>query len=975
MEAGALEFPPFRLDLLNQELWRDGERLALRPKPFAVLAFLATHPQRLVPHAELVRAVWPDTHVGEGLLRGYVRDVRTVLDDDPAQPRFIETVPRRGYRFIAAVRATDRAPAAVGDVAAPDDVPPSPGMVGRRAELAELERRLVDTLAGERQVVFVTGEPGMGKTTLVDAFVARRLAGHDVWTARGQCVEHFGASEAYLPLLEALGRLGRSPARDTLVAVFARHAPTWLAQLPALVADADLEAVQRRVQGATRERMLREFAEGVEVLTATQPLVLVLEDLQWSDASTLDLLSSLAQRRGRAHLLVLCTHRPADVVAGTHPLAAIQRELRLRGCCVDVALSPLGVDDVAAYVAERFRGTIAPELPLAIHDATEGNPLFVVNLVDYWLAHGLLAEEDGRWGLAGATDAATGVPDTLRQLIERQLDRLGPEVPSMLEAASVAGREFSTAAVAAALEEAQDRVDAWCERLDARGLFVRARGVEALAGGEIAGRYEFLHALYRQVLYERLAPTRRVRLHRRIGEWVEAAYGSGAQDHAAELAVHFERGHDPRAMGHLEAAARNAMRKHAYREATAVLGRALDLLAATPDGAERGRRELSLQMALGTSMLMTRGYAAPEVERAFTRARELTVHVDDTSERLFALAGLFRFFFGGARLASARDVSNQVLALVEGQDPSLLAVAHSMAGLPLLSFGELAAARAHLEQAIARYDLERHRSIAPQHGDDPALTSLGFLSIALWFLGHPDQALARSLEGQALAAKLAAPYSTAFATSFRCWVHVRRGEPDAARACCEALVALADEHGFGFFRAEADVFRGWSLAEEGQADAGIALIRDGLASHRAAGTEMGRPSHLALLAEACARARRLDEGLAVLDEALATLAATGEHAYEAELHRLKGDLLCRQPRRGRKDAAVERQAEASIRQAVAIARRQGAKALELRAVSALCRLRPTAEARRLVADVAARFTEGLDTADLRAARALADAPS
>src|SRR5262245_33632200 len=493
MQPGrCVEFPPFRLDLATHELWRGRERVAVRPKPFALLAYLATNAERLVPRAELVRAVWPDTHVGEGSLRGYVRDLRGLLGDDAEAPHFIETVARLGYRFVASVRGTERRTLDGGsDASAPDTV------VGRETELRELEHRLERALNGTRQLVFLAGEPGIGKTTLVDTFISQRVTGRGVWTARGRCVEHFGAGEAYLPVLEAVGDLWRVPDRDQLVSIFARHAPTWLVQMPGLIADAELESVQRRVQGATRERMLREFAEAVEVITAVQPLLLILEDVHWSDDSTIDLLSSLAQRRGTARLLVLCTYRPGEVVSGSHPLAAMKHELQLHGQCEEMTLPSLGMEDVSAFLASRLPGgRLASDLACAIHDATEGNPLFVVNLVDYWMTHGVLAEHDRQWGLdAGLTDGGIGVPDTLRHLIQRQVDRLPSEIRRLLETASVAGGEFSTATVGAVLEEPQERVDEWCEGLAERGLFLRAHGVTHLPDGGIAGRYEFLHAL------------------------------------------------------------------------------------------------------------------------------------------------------------------------------------------------------------------------------------------------------------------------------------------------------------------------------------------------------------------------------------------------------------------------------------------------------------------------------------------------
>jgi len=973
--ASFVEFAPFRLDLVNQELWRGADRLPIRGKPFAVLAYLATHPARLVPHEELVRAVWPDTHVGEGLLRGYVRELRTLLGDDAAAPRFIETVARRGYRFVAETRA------GVGGTSAcaPPVEGPPPDLLGRDAEMEALARRLAAAKAGTRQLVLVTGEAGIGKTTLVDAFLAAHARGLRI--ARGQCVEHFGPGEAYLPLLEAVGRLGCLPECRDVVAILTRHAPTWLVELPALVGDADLEAARRRVHGTTRDRMLREFAEAIEVLTAAHPLLLVLEDLQWSDHATCDVLSALARRRGPARLLVIGTYRPADLAAAGHPLAAIVRDLRARGQCEELALPPLGAEDVAAYLAARLPEKPLADLGRAVHEATEGNPLFVVNLVDYWMSRGLLSEPTPGGARPAALEA--GVPDTLRQLIERQLDRLDPDARRALDAASVVGSEFSSAAVAAALEEAVEPVDERCEALAERGLFLRARGLDAPAPGAVAGRYEFLHALYRQVLYRRLSATRRARLHQRVGLWLERAYGELAHEHAAELALHFEEGCDPpRAVQHLYAAARNAMRRHAYHEATASVERALALLGKVGDGPERRERELALRMALGTCLLTTRGYAAPDVQRAYARAHELSRHMDGGPELAFALAGLFRFFFVRAEFKLASELAEQVVRIADAfaaaGERSLLPVAHSICGLPLLATADLAGARACFERALAVYDFEEHRGLALLHGDDPALTALAFHAVGLWIAGYPARALARIREAQALAERLAVPYSLAFAQVFAAWIHVRRGEAARAEACADAVAPLAAEHGFHFLLAEAGVFRGWALAAQGRVEAGIAQIREALAAHRAGGVVMGRPSHLALLAEACLFAREPEEGLAALQEALEAAAGTGERSYEAELHRLKGELLYQLAERGGRRSALEVEARACLEQALGVARRQGARSLELRAALGLARHAGATRgeapaARRLLRDVVASFDEGFDTADLVAARALLDA--
>jgi DNA-binding winged helix-turn-helix (wHTH) protein len=321
-----LSFPPFHLDLANEQLWRGAELLPLRPKAFRLLRYLTEHPQRLVTQEELLKAVWQHTYVNEGLLRGYIRELRGLLGDDAKAPHFIETASGRGYRFIASITPTPPVPSPIESSVSPALQPP-PGFVGRQAELGQLHRALERALSGERQVVFVAGEPGIGKTTLVDAFLAQVVGAHqDLWVGRGQCIEHHGAGEAYLPLLEAFGGLLRREGR-TLIPLLRRQAPTWLVQMPASMEEAEREALSRQLFGSTQERMARELAEAIEALAAERPLVLWLEDLHWSDFSTVDALAMLARRREPARLLVVGTYRPAEMMASEHQLRALMREL------------------------------------------------------------------------------------------------------------------------------------------------------------------------------------------------------------------------------------------------------------------------------------------------------------------------------------------------------------------------------------------------------------------------------------------------------------------------------------------------------------------------------------------------------------------------------------------------------------------------------------------------------------------------
>src|SRR5215510_6500363 len=376
---GSWCFAPYRLEVHNAQLWCGTQALHLKAKAFDVLCYLVAHAGQLVTKDDLFAAIWPDLEVSEGVLTNCVGELRKALGDTTQTPRFIATVRGRGYRFIAPVTrgGPAAAPAAPAAVAIPTAPAAPPLLVGRETELHALRHWLAQALQGRRQVVFVTGEAGMGKTTVVDALLATTAPTAPLGVAWGQCLAQYGAGEAYLPVLDALGRLCRTPGHEHLIALLGQHAPTWLAQMPGLLSPAALADVQRRVQGATRERMLRELAEALEVVTAAQPLVLVLEDLQWSDHATLDLLAWLARRREPARLLLVGTYRPVEVIVRAHPLQAVHQDLRLHGQCADLPLEGLAETAVAAYLAARFPGSaVATALGGVLARRTDGHPLF-----------------------------------------------------------------------------------------------------------------------------------------------------------------------------------------------------------------------------------------------------------------------------------------------------------------------------------------------------------------------------------------------------------------------------------------------------------------------------------------------------------------------------------------------------------------------------------------------------------------------
>ncbi len=428
---------------------------------------------------------------------------------------------------------------------------PTAPFVRRTTELSFLHQRLEAALQGRRQVVLLAGEPGIGKTSLVDAFLGQLQNFSTLLSATGHCVEQYGPGEAYLPLLEAITWLCRGPKGKQRIALLRRYAPNWLAQLPSLLDPQDFSRLQQQVQGTSRERMLREMAEATEELSQPNGLVLVLEELHWSDVSTVDWLAYIAQRREPAKLLIIGAYRPMDALASGHPLSGTVQELRGRNQCDELLLAPFIAEGIAEYLTERF--TVSPddrpllhELVVLLHRRTDGNPLFLVNTVDYLIQQGAVTEEAGRWTLhtKKIKDIDNSIPDTIRLLIARQVERLPDSEQRLLEAASVAGTEFAVAEIAAGLQTEDPALEALCERLMRMGQFVRASGLAEWLDGTTSGRYSFLHALYHEVLYSRLGELPRVQMHRHIAERKERAYGERTGELAAELAVHYEKGRE-----------------------------------------------------------------------------------------------------------------------------------------------------------------------------------------------------------------------------------------------------------------------------------------------------------------------------------------------------------------------------------------------------------------------------------------------
>jgi predicted ATPase len=595
----------------------------------------------------------------------------------------------------------------------------------------------------------------------------------------------------------------------------------------------------------------------------------------------------------------------------------------------------------------------------------------MVQMLDYLEQQDFLRAPD-----QGAADEVTecaldeAVPPGLRQLLDAQVERLAAEEQQLLEAASVAGVEFVVASVAAEVPTTPEALEVVCERLARRGQFLDNRGLAVWPDGTVSGRYGFRHALYQEVVYTRIGTGRRVRLHRLVGEREEQAYSTRAHEVAAELAMHFERGLDyQRAVRYLQQAAENAARRHAPHEAIALLTKGVELLTTLPETRERIQREVDMLIALGASLIATQGYAAPEVAQTYTRAQQLCQHLDDPHQRFSTLRGLWNNYHVRAELQTAHALGEQLLTLAQQvQDTVMLMTAHRALGNTLFMRGAVAAAHTHFAQALALYDAPQHRATTSLFVEDVGVICLSRTSWTLWYLGYPDQALARSQAAVTLAQQVAHPLSLSFALGEAAVFHQFRREGRAAQAHAAAAIQLTTDQGFPHWRAYGAIVHGWALAHQGEAQEGIAQLQQGMLARLATGAALARPYFLSLLVEAHGATGQPEAGLTALTEAFTLVETSGECWYVPELYRLKGTLLLQQS----PDHHVE--AAACFQQALAIARRQQAKSWELRAAVSLSRLwqrqGKQEEARQLLAEVYGWFTEGFDTADLQEAKAL-----
>ncbi|HEY0320437.1 MAG TPA: protein kinase [Pyrinomonadaceae bacterium] len=862
--------------------------------------------------------------------------------------------------------------------------------VGREDERAELRTCFDRTLSGQGLLVCVTGEPGIGKTTLVEDFlIDLNLSGEPSTIARGRCSERLAGAEAYMPFLEALDYLLRAEAGEHAARIMKLVAPTWYAHVAPLSQDDASGEVKTDIKSASQERMKRELSAFLQEISQIKPLLLFIDDLHWADVSTVDMLAYLASKFAGLRLLILTTYRSSDLLLAKHPFLQLKRDLQARGLCHQIMLQFLTSYDVESYLNLEFPENHFPKkLPDLVHSKTEGSPLFMVDMVRYLRDRNVIAESEGVWQLAQSLpDMDRELPQSVRSMIQRKIDQLDQEDVRLLVAASVQGYEFDSMVVAEALKidpaDAEERL----EVLNRIHYFVRPIGEKELPDRTLTFRYRFVHVLYQNALYGTLMPTRRASLSASVAEALRTHFRDQESAVASRLAVLYEAGRDfERAAQYFLVAAQQAATVFANHEVVTLARRGLDLARLLPDTPERARQELLFHVTMGVPLMATRGYSMPEVEENYTRAHDLCKQLKVDSELLPVLSGLWLFYMVREEISKACEFAEQVVSLAEScDDPALKVEAHAMLGASLTHLGKFEEALEQLEKGSALYKEEGQPRLAFT-GHDPAMTCLSFSGWVLWSLGYPDRALRKAEEALALARRLNHPQTLALALFMMSFVHYMRREFEESRRQSEASMAVSLEHELPQTLAWSSAHHGLSVAYLNQGDKGIRQARESIDRQRAMGAELARPNFLSMLAEVLGMYGRVDEALATIREALEVVERSNERAKETMIHLIKGQLLLKKA--GLFDESVQikvtadsgnkgrliKEAEECFLEAIRVAQEQKARSWELRATTSLCRLwqqnGKREEAREMLSQIYNWFTEGFDTTDLKEARAL-----
>lgn len=944
-----VRFGEYRLVRTEQRLWRGTEPVRLDPKTWDLLDYLVDHPDEVLARSTLLAEVWPDVVVSEDALTKAVHRLRTALGDDARTPQYIETVHRRGFRFLATPPGSESTRRTAEEAR-------TGHFVGRQNELATLTDAAVAAEDGARQMAIVAGDAGIGKTTLLEQLIASLPLRWRI--VRAQCIEQFETPEPYLPLLNAFEQMAQSEPHDDLVTLLRRFAPSWLAQMPWLVDEDEARALREQLSVGTRPRMNREMAAALEAWANDRPLLLAIEDLHGCDPATLDLLNVMAQRTTAIRFLVVITMRANQAAGDGHPSLALTRDLVAKGRARTLSLEALDLDSIRTLVRQRFPASHAnPDLAQWVFQQTDGNPLYVKSILDHMVASGWFVEGERGWQISPSFDPShpNSIPPDLRQMIGTVLDAVAANDREMLEAASVAGETFECASIAAALEgdeAAMEAAETSCRRLARGHRLIRSVGPVTWPDGTHSERYAFRHALYRTVLYEGIPASRRRRWHQAVGERLEGAYRKRLMSIAPTLAHHFEAGGDSlRTVQYKRTAAYGARLRFADDESDAYLASALQHLPDLDPSPARDRWEINLRANRSVLRVVKRGAAfAADEDANLDRAEALLRDLPDEPSTF----GLVREVWLAEMMRCRPDRYGPLVDRIErladlSQRDTHLADAALAKGIRALHRGYLpdACTAFAAGRDVCRRGFEA-RSSDRTEGTRWRSRALGILTFDLW---------ARMLSGR-LAAGAATirdaieldaagpvhPYMVAALRFIASGTAALVGDFPTATRHLTAATELAEENRFVDLLGGLRILDLWCRLETGDAatsDVDPEQLRTWAAAIDASSFH---PTTRLYSVYVYTRMGAANEGLALLGQLQRDCAGRGVRWFDSEMERTHAELVVQ-----RDGPAAIAGAATALRRAVRQACAQGATLLALRSAITLVELCPadTAARRRL----------------------------
>lgn len=893
-----------------------------------------------------------------------------------------------------------------------------PLLVAREQELALLDQLFTQMLAGQGRVIFITGEAGQGKTSLVDGFVRHTLQQHPALVvANGNCNAFTGIGDPYLPFREILrlltgniaerwvaGAIDRQqlqrlwqvapytmqalvhtaadlvntfiPAATLLIQAAAMatqegKSASWLTELEALAARKQREMDNEQMR---QQDLFDQYGRVINTVAQQHPLILVLDDLQWADDGSLALLFQLGRQVEGQRILIVGIYRPADVALGRngerHPLETVLNEFQRRFGANQIDLQQAEGRPLVAALVDRMPNRLGSAFGEALYRHTQGHPLFTVEMLRDLQARGnLVQDRDGYW-IEGQAINWMRLPARIEGIIAERVGRLPPALQETLQIASVEGESFTAEVVARVQSVAVRAVVRQLSRaLESQHRLVQGQG-SLRSGEQRLSRYRFGHILFQTYVYNQLDAAERAYLHEEVGNALELVYRKRTAEIAEQLARHFEAaGLANKAIGYLQQAGTRAAALLAYAEAIAYYRRALDLLVSLPETHDRNLEELTLCIALGKLLMTTKGYGAPEVGTMYERAHALHQKVGDSPQAWQIFFGLCAYYRYQGKIRLARALAEECVRLVEVQtEIAPVVVAHAVLGHILFYVGEAGLSQVHLARSFALYNPQHHQNLTI--GGTVPNPQIGLRILAtrtLWLAGYPDQALKHAYDCLAICKEENHPYTEATSLQTVAMVHQLRREPAHAQRYTADSISIYTTHGFSWVLPNVAILEGWVQIKLGEPAAGIARISQGLADYQARGFTNKLSYYLTTLSEGYLALSQTQMGLSLLADALAWIERTDERWWEAEVYRLQGELLHRQ---GEPLTTVE----ACFQRAIAVADRQQAKSLQLRATVNLCKLWQAQGkhtiAQHHLAQIYGWFSEGFDTPDLIEAKQL-----